>query len=69
MALSAKEWRKIWEQLYNDGHSNLAGRIAHDLGHVWNSDNWDQRVSLDFDLEDCRLVQDAAVRAGISASW
>lgn len=67
--LSAREWRKVWEQLYNEGNLNLAGRIDHDLGHIWNSENWDRRVSLDFSDDDLRTVRAAAERAGIRGNW
>jgi hypothetical protein len=58
ITLSAKQWRKIWEQLYNSGEINISGRIDHDLGHIWNGNNWDEQVTLDFSDEFLTDVRD-----------
>jgi len=68
ITLSAKQWRMIWEQLYNSGETNISGRIAHDVGHVWNGENWDERVSLDFGDGFLDDVRDAADKAGVRIS-
>lgn len=69
MTFSARQWRKIWEQLYNSGEMNLSGRIAHDVGHIWNGDNWDEQVSIDFSAETFDEVRDAADKAGVLVNW
>ena len=51
MTFSARQWRKVSEQLYNSGEMNLSGRIAHEVGHIWNGDNWDEQVTIDFSAE------------------
>ncbi len=69
MELTAKEWRKIWEHLYNGGEINMAGRISHDLGHVWNSDRWEEKVTLDFSSADCGKLKALAEDLGIWGRW
>lgn len=65
MDFSAREWRKIWEHLYNEGEVNLSGRISHEVGHIWNSDNWDRNVTLDFDAEDAARIKEVAKMVGV----
>ncbi|MBI3946091.1 MAG: hypothetical protein HY321_09245 [Armatimonadetes bacterium] len=66
---SAKEWRRIWEELYNSGRTDLAGRISHDLGHVWNSDDWERRMTLDFSEEEYDAITQTAEKVGIDTLW
>lgn len=65
MEFSAGEWQLIWRQLNDAGEINLAGRISHDVGHIWNSEDWDRRVTLDMSSEDADRVKQAARQAGI----
>ena len=65
ITLTAKQWRQIWEQLYNAGETNLSGRIAHDVGHIWNGENWDEQVSLDFSDDLMGQIRDFAGKAGV----
>ena len=69
MTFSARQWRKVWEQLYNSGEMNLSGRIAQELGHTWNGDNWDEQVTIDFSAESFERVRDAANKAGVLVNW
>ena len=65
ITLSARQWRKVWEELYNSGEINASGRIAHDVGHIWNGDNWDEQVTLDFGNDSAPDVRSAANKAGV----
>jgi len=65
ITLSARQWRKVWEELYNSGEINASGRIAHDVGHIWNGDNWDEQVTLEFGDDFASEVRSAAGSAGV----
>jgi len=67
--MSARDWRKVWEQLYNMGNINMAGRIAHDVGHAWNNDDWDGLFTLDFDASGAQAIRNAAGDAGLDVNW
>ncbi|HEX3000044.1 MAG TPA: hypothetical protein VHR86_07400 [Armatimonadota bacterium] len=65
ITFTAKNWLAIFNFLRDSGNADLAGRISHDLGHVWNSEDWDTTVALDFSEDHLKAVKHAAKEIGV----
>lgn len=69
MKLTATEWRRVWEELTDEGQWRLADRIASQVSAIWNGGDWGQQVEIDFGGSEWDTVCTAADEAGICLGW